>query len=250
MAELKKYVAYYRVSTEDQQKSGLGLEAQKEAVRQFTKFCTDCIIAEFTEKENSSGKNDKRVELLKAVELAKQNNAILLVSKIDRLSRNAAFIMKFKEANVDFVCCDMPDRTTITTGVFASIAQYEREMISDRTKAALQVKKAQGFKLGNPQGFNGIQKAIATRRANAESNLQTVQTQKIKKCIKDTIKLSIFEKESVSLSILANQLNDSSFRTLSRDAKFTAQNVVPILKVVLKEMNLDKLPKFQTQTQN
>jgi len=246
---MTKYVAYYRVSTDEQKNSGLGLLAQKEAVRQFTKDCTDCIIAEFTEQENSSGKNDKRVELAKAIQQAKEKNATLLISKLDRLSRNASFIFQLKDNAVNFVCCDMPDANTLTIGIFATLAQHERELISSRTKAALQAKKKglpKGERLGNPFGFNGINKAIATRRANAESNLNSDYTLKVKQRISEIIELSQFRKQSLSLSIIAQKLNDSNLRT-SRDKIFSAQNLVPLLKVVLAELNLKQLPKFQTQ---
>jgi len=247
MAELKKYVAYYRVSTEEQGNSGLGKAAQKEAVRRFTNYCTDCIIQEFT--ETASGKNDNRIELANAIEYAKKNDATLLIAKLDRLSRNASFIFQLRDTKVKFVCCDMPDANTMTIGIFATMAQHERELISSRTSAALQAKKAQGFKLGNPKGFNGIEKAIATRRAKAELNLSSAPTAKLKDRIKEVIELSTYRKESVSLSLIANKLNDAHLTTTTNKV-FTPQNLKPLLSVVLKELNLDKLPKFQTQTQN
>jgi len=243
---MTKYVAYYRVSTTEQGNSGLGIEAQKETVKQFTKNCTDCIIAEFT--EIASGKSDTRIELLKAIEYAKKNDAELLIAKLDRLSRNAAFIFTLRDTKVKFVCCDLPDANTLTIGIFATMAQHERELISSRTKAALQAKKARGVKLGNPQGFNGIQKAIATRRTKATNNLNSEPTRKVKDRIKEVIELSTYRKESVSLSLIANKLNDAHLTT-TRNKVFTPQNLKPLLSVVLKELHLDKLPKFQTQTQ-
>lgn len=140
---MTKYVAYYRVSTDQQQKSGLGLEVQKSEVATFTKNCAECIIAEFIEREKSSGKNDKRVELDKAIKLAKEKEATLLIAKLDRLSRNVAFIFSLRDAKVAFTCCDMPDANTLTIGILAVMAQYESETISKRTKAALDEKKKQ-----------------------------------------------------------------------------------------------------------
>lgn len=237
---MKKYVAYYRVSTIEQGKSGLGLEAQKESVRRFAN-CDNCIIAEFI--EIASGKNDNRTELQKAIEYAKSNDATLLIAKLDRLSRNAAFIFTLRDTKVNFVCCDMPDANTLTIGIFATLAQHERELISSRTKAALDAKKAQGAKLGNPKGFVGQGKATATKKAKAEQNQVSENTVKVKSRIKEIIELAGFRKENISLSIIANKLNDSNLKTVS-DKVFTPQNLVPLLKVVLSELNLTELPKF------
>ena len=236
-----KYTAYYRVSTLPQGKSGLGLEAQKETVKRFTN-CNDCVIAEFIEV--ASGKDNTRTELSKAIAHAKLNGTKLLIAKLDRLSRNAAFIFDLRDTKVDFVCCDIPDANTLTIGIFATMAQHERELISSRTKAALQAKKAQGAKLGNPQGFVGQAKATATKRAKAESNLISEPTTKLKSRIKEVIELAGFRKESLSLSIIAEKLNDSNLTTTTGKS-FTPQNVVPLLKVVLNELNLKELPKFE-----
>lgn len=141
----RRYVAYYRVSTKRQGDSGLGLKSQRSAVANFVK---GNIVAEFTEIE--SGKNDQRVELARAIDKAKHERATLVIAKLDRLSRNAGFIFALKDSGVDFQCVDMPDANTLTIGIFATLAQHERELISTRTKAALQAKIAQGAVLGNP----------------------------------------------------------------------------------------------------
>lgn len=134
-----KYITYYRVSTQKQGQSGLGLEAQAAAVASFTGNCNDCIIGSYTDIE--SGKHNSRPELLKAIAQAKQTGAKLLIAKLDRLSRNAAFILTLKDSGVDFVCADMPEANALTIGIMAIIAQQEREMISKRTKEALKAKK-------------------------------------------------------------------------------------------------------------
>ena len=238
-----KYTAYYRVSTLSQGKSGLGLDAQKEAVRRFTN-CDNCIVAEFIEV--ASGKDDTRVELSKAIAHSKANGTKLLIAKLDRLSRNAAFIFTLRDTKVDFVCCDIPDANTLTIGIFATMAQHERELISSRTKAALQAKKAQGAKLGNPQGFVGQDKATATKRAKAQKNLNSEPFTVLKNRVKEIIELAGFRKENLSLSIIATKLNEASFKTTTGKA-FTPQNVVPSLKVVLGELNLSELPRFTPQ---
>ena len=148
------YVAYYRVSTRGQGESGLGLAAQQTAVARFVK---GRIVAEFTEVE--SGKNNQRVELAAAIERAKQEKAILVIAKLDRLSRNASFIFTLRDSGVNFQCVDMPDANTLTIGIFATLAQHERELISSRTKAALQTKIAQGARLGTPRNLTAQARA-------------------------------------------------------------------------------------------
>lgn len=142
-----KFVSYIRVSTQQQGKSGLGLEAQRETIAQFIKARDGVLISpEFCEVE--SGKNNDRPELLKALKRAKITGATLVIAKLDRLSRNVAFLMTLKDSGVDFICCDMPVLNTLTLGVTAVMAQHERELISERTKAALAAAKARGTKLG------------------------------------------------------------------------------------------------------
>lgn len=143
---MKQYVAYLRVSTQKQGQSGLGLEAQRAAVATFTQATH--LMGEFVEVE--SGKQNERPQLHAAMTLAKAKGATLLIAKLDRLSRNAGFIFQLRDAGVDFVCCDIPDANTLTVGLFAVLAQHERETISKRTKDALAAKKAQGAQLGTP----------------------------------------------------------------------------------------------------
>ena len=141
-----RFVAYYRVSTSEQSNSGLGLEAQKRAIESF---CRDGeIICSFTETE-SGGKND-RPKLLEAISCAKNNDAKLVVAKLDRLSRNVAFIANLMDSKVPFVAIDNPTANEMTIHIIAAVAQNERKLIKERTKAALQSKKIQGWKAGNP----------------------------------------------------------------------------------------------------
>ncbi len=141
------YVPYYRVSTAGQGKSGLGLSAQREIVSRFVKT-GDQLLLEFVEIE--SGKRADRPQLTAAIAHAKQHGARLLIANLDRLSRNMSFIFSPRNSEVDFVACDIPDANTLTVGIMAVLAQHERELIGERTRAALQAKKAQGFKLGTP----------------------------------------------------------------------------------------------------
>lgn len=166
---MENYIAYYRVSTQKQGKSGLGLEAQKTAVQRYVKK-DDCLIDEFTDVE--SGKDDYRKGLLEAVHECKRKDATLLIAKLDRLSRNAAFIFTLRDSQVKFKCCDMPNANSVTIGIMAVLAQDERERISQRTKDALAELKRRGIKLGSPQNLTKVArlKGLETRKRNALEN--------------------------------------------------------------------------------
>lgn len=166
---MEKFIAYYRVSTQKQGNSGLGIEAQKSAVQKFINR-DDELISELTDIE--SGKKDNRPNLLRAIELCKRNDAILLIAKLDRLSRNAAFIFTLRDTKVKFKCCDMPDANSVTIGIMAVLAQDERERTSQRTKDALAELKRQGKKLGSPQNLNvaAREKGLAIRQSNSLTN--------------------------------------------------------------------------------
>ena len=137
-------VAYYRVSTDRQGRSGLGLKAQQAAVRGYLGPLTP--IAEFTEIE--TGKRNDRPELKEALAVCRKRKAKLVIAKLDRLSRNLAFIATLMDSGVEFVAVDNPHATRLTLHILAAVAEHEREMIADRTKAALQAAKARGIRLG------------------------------------------------------------------------------------------------------
>ena len=139
-------VTYLRVSTARQGKSGLGLEAQQKAVADYLGTGQWNLLEEFVEIE--SGKNSKRPKLLEAIELCKASGAKLLVAKLDRLARDAAFLMNLKDGGIDFVCADMPEANRLTIGIMALVAEQEREAISKRTTEALAAAKAKGVQLG------------------------------------------------------------------------------------------------------
>jgi DNA invertase Pin-like site-specific DNA recombinase len=163
---MSKYVAYFRVSTDRQGASGLGLEAQQAAVIQYT----DGIIHSFTEIE--SGKHDDRPQLQAAIAMCKATGAALLIAKIDRLSRQAAFLLTLRDSGVQIVAADMPHAGTLEFGIRAVVAQHEREEISRRTKAALQAAKARGIKLGSPNPSAGSAAGIASIQASADQFAQ------------------------------------------------------------------------------
>ncbi|MDR6827201.1 DNA invertase Pin-like site-specific DNA recombinase [Bosea sp. BE271] len=165
------FVAYYRVSTAKQGRSGLGLEAQREAVRSFLNGGDWRLLAEFTEVE--SGKRSDRAELAKALQACRVYGARLVIAKLDRLSRDAHFLLGLQKAGVPFVAADMPEANEMVVGIMAVVAQAERKMISARTKSALAAAKARGVKLGGHRGAT-ITEAVrnlgnTTRSAKAKS---------------------------------------------------------------------------------
>ena len=212
-----KYVAYYRVSTRAQGDSGLGLEAQRSAVAGFVK---GAIIAEYTEIE--SGKNNQRVQLAAAIDQAKKAGATLVIAKLDRLSRNASFIFALKDSGVNFQCVDMPDANTLTIGIFATLAQHERELISSRTKAALQAKIAQGVQLGKPENMTHAaqQKGAQANRVKAISNVESRKAVGLAKKLR---------KDRKTYTEIAEELNQYGFRT-ARGCEFHPMQVQRLLK--------------------
>lgn len=170
MAE--RFVTYLRVSTRRQGESGLGVEAQRAACEAFIRARGGELppVSEFCEIE--TGKADDRPQLRAAIDHARATGATLLIAKLDRLSRNAAFLMNLRDAGVRFVAADMPDANALTVGIMALMAQHEREAISERTKAALQAAKARGVRLGGDRG--GRASAEAQRRG-AERNAEAAE---------------------------------------------------------------------------
>jgi DNA invertase Pin-like site-specific DNA recombinase len=154
-----QFVAYYRVSTDRQGRSGLGLEAQQTAVRGYLGAAAP--IAEFTEIE--TGKRNDRPELKEALALCRKRKARLVIAKLDRLSRNLAFIATLMDSGVEFVAVDNPHATRLTLHILAAVAEHEREMIAERTKAALRAAKARGIRLGR----HGADRLAPTYRVQA-----------------------------------------------------------------------------------
>ncbi|QDC10083.1 resolvase [Oceanicola sp. D3] len=152
-----KFVAYQRVSTARQGRSGLGLEAQRKAIDGFTASRGAQVIARFTEVE--SGKRNDRPELDQALNLARLTGATLVIANLDCLSRKAAFLLTLRDSGVRFLAVDMPEANDLTVGIMALVAQQEREAISRRTKEALAAAKARGAKLGNPNGAAALRRA-------------------------------------------------------------------------------------------
>lgn len=161
---MKKFVAYYRVSTDQQGRSGLGLEAQQAAVAAYVAG-RGTLLASMTEIE--SGRKKDRPELARALERCRREKATLIIAKLDRLARNVAFIANVLESGVEFVAVDIPQANRLTIHILAAVAEHEREMISERTKAALQAAKARGVRLGNPRPDPAKARAAKAHQAAA-----------------------------------------------------------------------------------
>jgi DNA invertase Pin-like site-specific DNA recombinase len=155
---LQEWIAYFRVSTDKQGVFGLGMEAQRDAVRRYVQN-RGHILAEYIEVE--SGRKSDRPQLMAALAECRRRRATLIIAKLDRLSRNVHFISGLMNSDVEFVAVDMPTANRLTIHILAAVAEHEREMISERTKAALAAAKVRGVKLGNPRYQEALEKARA-----------------------------------------------------------------------------------------
>lgn len=203
-----KIVGYLRVSTGHQARSGLGLEAQRAAVEAYAVQQGADILEMVTEIE--SGKRNDRHELQRALHLTKVTGATLVIAKLDRLSRSAAFLTALQESGVQFIVADMPHADSFTVGILAMVARKEREAISQRTREALQAAKARGQKLGNPNG------AAALRRAGRgnEAGVAAVKHAAIEHAEALRSVICALHGEGVtSLGRIADALNGSGIRT-------------------------------------
>jgi DNA invertase Pin-like site-specific DNA recombinase len=212
---IRRFVAYYRVSTARQGRSGLGLEAQKAAVLAFINGNAE-LVAEFTEVE--SGKHAEREQLRKAIAACKKHKAKLVIAKLDRLSRNLAFIATLMESGVEFVAVDMPEANKLTVHILAAMAEHEREQISKRTKDALAAAKRRGKRLGNPDIAEVAKRGRAALKANARRFAANVRP-----IIDEIIRSGI-----TSHNAIAAKLNERNVRT-ARGGTWTHVQVGAIL---------------------
>lgn len=213
---MNKYIGYIRVSTKHQNSSGLGQLAQKAMIKNFLKE-DDLLIKEYEEVE--SGKKDDRPELLKALEHCKRENAILLIGKLDRLSRNVGFIYLLKDSKVRFVCCDMPEATDVTIGIMAVLAQDERERTSQRTKAALAELRSKGVTLGNPSNLNNEARKLGTTALmkKAQDNPNNKMA---------TALIIPLRENGMSFQKIADRLNENGFKTATGKQFSNAQVLI------------------------
>lgn len=190
------YIAYLRVSTT---KQDYGLEAQQDMINKWLKGKGE-LIATFQEK--ISGKINKRPELEKAIDLCKKEDATLLIAKLDRLSRDVAFLFELNNSGVKIACCDLPELNTLTLGIFATMAQHERELISLRTKAGLEIARLKGKRIGRKKGesIKPSKQAKEVKRSMAiERNKKAIQAAKH------------FKEKGLNNSEIAREMNSLGF---------------------------------------
>ena len=191
----------------------MGLESQKSIVTNF--IGSNELISEYT--ENESGKNNYRPELFKAISECKATGATLVIAKLDRLSRNVQFIFSLKDANIDFIACDIPEANTLTIGIMALLAQQERELISERTKSALTALKKRGVQLGTPANLTDYSRekakiSIKQKAVNNENNVKAIAM------------ITALSNQNLSLRQIAEKLNNSGFKT-STGKEFQATTI-------------------------
>jgi DNA invertase Pin-like site-specific DNA recombinase len=162
---IEKFIAYQRVSTKSQGDSGNGLNAQKQLNEEYAKSVSGEIVASFTDVE--SGKKDERANLLLAIDEVKKVRGVLLVAKLDRLSRRCSLLFMLRESGIDIRVAERPSMSKLEFGILAILAEQERDFISTRTKQGLQQVKLRGIKLGNPKWKESIDKAIDANRQKA-----------------------------------------------------------------------------------
>lgn len=213
-----KYIAYYRVSTKKQGASGLGLEAQKSTILNYIKPNDDVIYEEYTEIE--SGKVNNRPQLTKALDMCRLTGATLIVAKLDRLSRDQLFLSQFIAGDIPFVIADFPQANAFTLQIFAAQAEYERKLISERTKAAL-------ARSEKPKGIKGSEN-LKNRKEGQENSLLARQdkSSKYSEIIKPII--NEYVKKGLSLSGIAAALNSRDIKTI-RGKEWDATRIKRIL---------------------
>jgi len=212
-----KFVAYFRVSTTKQGIDGLGMDAQRNAIRNYLNGGVWKLLAEFAEVE--SGKRKDRPELAKAVALCRKEGATLLIAKLDRLARNAAFLLNLRDSGVDFIATDMPHADKFTVGIMALVAEKERDLISQRTRDGLAAARRRGIKLGNPRPAKALNAAhrVSMERADDYAKTMNVIVQEIRAAHVNTLRG------------IAQCLNARGFKT-PNEKSFKPQSVKNLVK--------------------
>lgn len=212
------YIPYYRVSTKKQEDSGLGLDSQRTIIERYINQHSGTILAEFIEVE--SGKSRTRPELLKAVALSKEKQAILIVAKLDRLARDAEFAFMVSNRAHEIICCDMPKANKLLFGIMAVLGEYERGLISERTRNAAIEKKKQGYVYvcTKPITQESREKSIFVRKRLATTNDTYRQARELAMSNKD-----------LTLQTIADKLNGLNYKTIN-GKPYRAETVRRLLK--------------------
>lgn len=224
-----KYVAYYRTSTN---KQNLGIEAQRTMVQNYLKSIGGYLVDEVEEKE--SGKNDDREGLERAIQLCEKNDCTLIIAKLDRLSRSVSFLFQLRDRvaknNIEIKALDMPSFNTMSLGIYATMAQAEREAIASRTKNALAELKRFGVILGKPENFKAEHriKGAKAMKEKALKNKVNIQT---------TAMIVQYREKGLSYDRIVKLLTLNDFRTIN-GKKFTSTTVMRLYKRYLESIPL------------
>lgn len=160
-----RYIGYFRVSTDKQGLAGNGMDSQRQIVRRFVESQNGILEMEFSEVESGKYSDTDRPQLAAALDYCKRNKATLVIAKLDRLARNAEFLLRLQNSGVDFVCCDCPNADRFTVGILALVAQRERELISERTRLGLAAAKTKGVKLGTPNPEKAVAAMVEANKS-------------------------------------------------------------------------------------
>jgi DNA invertase Pin-like site-specific DNA recombinase len=218
---MNRFVAYLRVSTEKQGEQGHGISAQRQAIQNYLVANNGELLDEYVEVE--SGKKNDRPELKKAINRCKTSRSTLIIAKLDRLSRNMAFIANLMDAGIDFIACDNPFANKLTIHILAAIAEHEREMISRRTREALAAAKAKGVQLG---GYRGTTLTDKIRQDSLES--RWTKSKEYSANVIPMIREQL--KAGYSLNATARILNQQRIVTV-RGGKWTAKSVSRVVDI-------------------
>jgi DNA invertase Pin-like site-specific DNA recombinase len=212
-----KFVSYLRVSTKRQGESGLGLEAQRASVEAWLNGGSWQLVEEHVEVE-SGKRDDNRPALARAFEACRAYNAKLVIARLDRLSRDAHFLLGLQKAGVEFVAVDMPHANRLRVGIMALVAEQEREAISSRTKQALAAAKARGVRLGKPKGYQ-VQGAEVGRVRGAAATAANAQA------FAERLRPVLAELSNLSANAAAAELDRRGYAT-ARGGKWSAQAII------------------------
>jgi DNA invertase Pin-like site-specific DNA recombinase len=213
---MKTYIAYLRQSTQKQEQSGLGVEAQRDIITNHLKGGT--ILNEYVETE--TGKRNDRPKLMEALNQCRKTNSILVVAKLDRLSRNVAFTSKLLENDIEILFCDFPEANRLILHIISSIAEYEANLISSRTRQSLQAKKARGCKLGKAENLMNkhIQAIHNSNKTNSQKAFDNDNNKRASALIKAMVN------DNKTFSEITKSLNNQGFKT-SRGCQFQITQV-------------------------